>query len=208
MSYWCFLIVRSGPARNPHPPYRRPDGRRHLLRRPSQRCGQGLPADRRRLPLPLCLGPALPQRDPGHRRLHHDQRRPPHLRCPPGTGFHRAQRQRARVLRSPRPSSLRVVPPARGDRAPNYPSPQAPVRRLRRAPAQDPARRALPRLGPNQVLREHPRDTDRPRRLPGHLQHSEAPSGPRHEGRTSADVFVRCLPKTKKSKEDKMEKAA
>ena len=28
-------------------------------------------------------------------------------------------------------------------------------------PAQDPPRRALPRPGPNQVLREHPRDADR-----------------------------------------------
>ena len=31
------------------------------------------------------------------------------------------------------------------------------------------------------VLREHPRDADRPRRLPGHVQHPEAPSGPWHE---------------------------
>ena len=56
-----------------------------------------------------------------------------------------------------------------------------------------------------QVLREHPRDADRPRRLSGHVQHPEAPSGPRHERQDTCGC-LRPLPKTEKPKEDKTEK--
>ena len=55
-------------------------------------------------------------------------------------------------------------------------------------------------LGPNQVLREHLRDADRPRRLPSHVQHPQTPPGPRHERQ---DTCGRLRPRPAETQETK-----
>ena len=54
-------------------PYRLPGGRRYLLRRHPQGCGQGLPADRDRLPFAPCLGALVPEQAAGDRRAPDEQ---------------------------------------------------------------------------------------------------------------------------------------
>lgn len=85
------------------------------------------------------------------------------------------------VLRPARPASLRAVPAARGHLPPHHTGEAAAVQRHRRTATPHPARRALPGRGPPHLVRNHRRNADSSRRLPGRLQSAQAAPGPRHE---------------------------
>ena len=108
----------------------------------------------------------------------------------------------------PRSPCLRAVPPARGDRAPHHQGPQAAIQRLRRAAAQDPARRALPCHGPQEV---HDGIEAMQTDLDAYLvrYNTERPhQGRGMKGRTPVDVFTRCPHKPRTPREKNMKKAA
>ena len=93
---------------------------RYVLRRGAEGRRQGLPADRHRLRLALCLGQAVHQQAAGARRADPEQRGAAHLRGAWGGERRRAQRQWPRVQRPRGPldtaavQSLRAVPALEG----------------------------------------------------------------------------------------------
>ncbi len=76
--------------------------------------------------------------------------------------------------------------------------------RIRLKGAGHPARRALPRPGPQEVVRNHRGDAGRPRRLPHHLQHKAVPPGSRHEGQNAPQGLHRWTAKEGKC-QDKLD---